>query len=266
MVFHELASYLTVNVPLVGFIRTEIGKDELCAFLVEIFIVIFRNLGRTMRRFVSRIVTVLLVYQTHIKRHLVRVVGGNQHLGLFFRFRQRLPVYVGRISGFSELYQFLNENFLLGSGRYVIELFVEFRPVNPYVFSRFVIGYLRVEIGEFRHFDKVAETFLLHDLVGYGKFKVRAFLRIDSRPTVKTRNPLPLHFFRTEIFEKEIEFGQAVGNGRTGQEGSPQIPARALLYGTDGEEHVHGLHASFGIAHTGNPRMACVEHQVLEIV
>ena len=39
MVFHELASYLTVNVPLVGFIRTEIGKDELCAFLVEIFIV-----------------------------------------------------------------------------------------------------------------------------------------------------------------------------------------------------------------------------------
>lgn len=45
-----------------------------------------------------------------------------------------------------------------------------------------------------------------------------------------------------------------------------QVSACALLYGTDGKEHVHGLHASFGIAQTGNSRMACTEHQVLEIV
>ena len=148
----------------------------------------------------------------------------------------------------------------------MIELLVEFRPVNPYVLGRLVIGYLRIEIGEFRHFDKIAETLFLHDLVGHGKFKVRAFLRIDGRPTVKTDNTLPLHFLRTEIFEKEIEFRQAVGNGRTGQESGPQIPACALLYGTDGEKHVHGLHASFGVAQTGNSCMACIEHQVLEIV
>ena len=86
---------------------------------------------------------------------------------LFFRLGQRLPVYIGRIPGFSELYQFLNENLLLGSGRYVIELLVEFRPVNPYVLGRLVICYLRIEIGEFRHFDKIAETLFLHDLVGY---------------------------------------------------------------------------------------------------
>lgn len=219
-----------------------------------------------MGRLVSRIIAVFRVYQPHVKRHLVRVVGGDQHLCLFFRLGQRFPVYVGCIPGFSELYQFLNENLLLGSGRYVIELLVEFRPVNPYVLGRFVIGYLRIKIGEFRHFDKITETLFLHDLVGHGKFKVRAFLRIDGRPTVKTGNLLPLHLLRTEIFEKEIEFRQAVGNGRTGQESGPQIPACALLYGTDGEKHVHGLHASFGVAQTGNSRMACIEHQVLEIV
>ena len=49
----------------------------------------------------------------------------------------------------------------------MIELLVEFRPVNPYVLGRLVIGYLRIEIGEFRHFDKIAETLFLHDLVGY---------------------------------------------------------------------------------------------------
>ena len=47
-----------------------------------------------MGRLVSRTVTVLLVYQPHVKRHLVRVVGGDQHLCLFFRLGQRFPVYV----------------------------------------------------------------------------------------------------------------------------------------------------------------------------
>ena len=120
-----------------------------------------------MGRLVSRTVTVLLVYQPHVKRHLVRVVGGDQHLCLLLRFGQRLPVYVGRIPGFGELYQFLNENLLLGSGRYVIELLVEFRSVSPHVFSGLVIGYFRIEIGEFRHLDKIAETLFLHHLVGH---------------------------------------------------------------------------------------------------
>ena len=91
-----------------------------------------------MGRLVSRIVAVFKIYQPHVKRHLVRVVGGDQHLCLFFRLGQRFPVYVVCIPGFSELYQFLNENLLLGSGRYVIELLVEFRPVNPYVLGRLV--------------------------------------------------------------------------------------------------------------------------------
>ena len=120
-----------------------------------------------MGRLVSRIVAVFKIYQPHVKRHLVRVVGGDQHLCLLLRFGQRLPVYVGRIPGFGELYQFLNENLLLGSGRYVIELLVEFRSVNPHVFSGLVIGYLRIEIGEFRHLDKITETLFLHHLVGH---------------------------------------------------------------------------------------------------
>ena len=49
----------------------------------------------------------------------------------------------------------------------MIEPLVEFRPVNPYILSRFVIGYLRLEIGEFRHLDKIAETLFLHHLVGH---------------------------------------------------------------------------------------------------
>lgn len=146
MVFHELAPYLAVDVPLVRLVSAQVREYELCAFLVEIFVVIFRNLGRAMGRLVSRIVAVFRVYQPHVKRHLVRVVGGDQHLCLFFRLGQRFSVYVGRIPGFSELYQFLNENLLLGSGRYVIELLVEFRPVNPYVLGRFVIGYLRIKV------------------------------------------------------------------------------------------------------------------------
>ena len=120
-----------------------------------------------MGRLVSRTVAVLLVYQPHVKRHLVRVVGGDQHLCLLLRLGQRLPVYVGRIPGFGELYQFPDENLLLGSRRYMIQLFVEFRPVNPHVFSGLVIGYLRIEIGEFRHLDKIAETLFLHHLVGH---------------------------------------------------------------------------------------------------
>mgnify|MGYP005979382709 CR=1 FL=1 len=146
VVFHELAPYFAVDVPLVRLVSAQVREYELCAFLVKIFVVILRNLGRAVGRLVSRTVAVLLVYQPHVKRHLVRVVGGDQHLCLFFRLGQRFPVYVGCIPGFSELYQFLNENLLLGSGRYVIELLVEFRPVNPYVFGRFVIGYLRIKV------------------------------------------------------------------------------------------------------------------------
>ena len=67
MVFHELAPDFTVDVPLVGFIGTQVLKNELCAFLVKIFIVILRNLGRAMGRLVSRTVAVLLVYQPHVK-------------------------------------------------------------------------------------------------------------------------------------------------------------------------------------------------------
>ena len=98
----------------------------------------------------------------------------------------------------------------------MIKLLVEFRPVNSHVLGCLVIGNLRIEVGKFRDFNKIAKTLLLYDLVGYGKLEVRAFLCIYSRPTVKTCNPLTFHFFGTEVFEKEIEFGQAVGNGRTG--------------------------------------------------
>ena len=48
MVFHQLAFYLAVDIPLVRFICAEVRKNELCAFLVEVFVIILRNFGRTM--------------------------------------------------------------------------------------------------------------------------------------------------------------------------------------------------------------------------
>ena len=58
----------------------------------------------------------------------------------------------------------------------------------------------------------------------------------------------------------------AVGNGRARQERRPQVPARALLYGADGEQQVQRLLASFGVAQPRHTVVAGVERQVLELV
>ena len=132
----------------------------------------------------------------------------------------------------------------------MIQLLVEFRPVNAYVLRCLVVRYLRIEIGKFGNFDKIPETLFLYNLIGDGKLEIRSFLGIYSRPAVKTCNPLPFHFFGTEIFEQQIEFGQTVGYGRSGQEGGTEVLSGTFLYGTDGEKQVHGLHAAFGISKT----------------
>lgn len=46
VVFHELAPYFAVDVPLVRLVSAQVREYELCAFLVKIFVVILRNLGR----------------------------------------------------------------------------------------------------------------------------------------------------------------------------------------------------------------------------
>ena len=47
---------------------------------------------------------------------------------------------------------------------------------------------------------------------------------------------------------------------------SPQVPARPLLYGADGEQQVQRLLASLGVAQPRHTVMARVERQVLELV
>ena len=266
MVFHQLAPDFAVNVPFVRLVRAQVGKHELRALLVEILVVVFRNPGRAVGCLISRIVPVFHVDEAHVKRHLVRVVGGYQHFRLLFRIGQRKAVYMGGVPALRKLYQLLYEHLLVGRGRYMVQLLVEFRPVHTHVLRSLVVGYLRVEIGKFGHFDKVPEPFLLHDLVGHGELKVRAFLGIYGGPTVKAGDSLPFHFSGAKVFEKQVKLGQTVGDGRTRQEGGPQVPTGAFLNGTDGKKQVHRLYASFRVSKSRNPCMAGVEHQVLEIM
>ena len=140
------------------------------------------------------------------------------------------------------------------------------RSVDADVLRCPVISDLSVERRQLRHFDKIAETLFLHDLVGHGELKVRAFLGIYGGPTVKAGDSLPFHFSGAKVFEKQVKLGQTVGDGRTRQEGGPQVLAGAFLNGTDGKKQVHRLYASFRVSKSRNPCMAGVEHQVLEIM
>ena len=148
----------------------------------------------------------------------------------------------------------------------MVQYLVLVRTVHAHVFRRAVIGDLVVEGRKLRNFDKIAETLLLHHVVRHVELEVGRLLGENRRPCVEAPNILPFQFLRTQIFEEQVQFRQTVGNGRAGQERSPQVLARALLYGSDGKEHIQGFLASFTITQSRHAVMPGIESQVLELM
>ena len=156
-----------------------------------------------MARLVVQVVIVLVrVNHAHIECHLTGIIGGNQHLRLFFRIRKFLASQHRRITCLCELHQFLDKFFLYGSRRDIVQYLVLLRPVNAYIRRRAVIGNLIVESRQLRHFDKIAEPFFLYHLIRDRKLKVGGLLGKDCRPCVETVDVLPFQFLRAEIFEQ----------------------------------------------------------------
>ena len=73
---------------------------------------------------------------------------------------------------------------------------------------RAVVGDFVVKGGKLRHFDEVAETIFLYDIVRNRKLEVGGFLGEYRRPRIKTVDVLPFQLLGTEIFEQQVEFRQ----------------------------------------------------------
>ena len=217
-------------------------------------------------RLVVGVVFVIGVYHTHIQSHLPRVVGSDEHLCLLFRFRQRQPAQQRGVARLRKFHQLFDEILLVGRRRYVVQYLVLVRTVHTHVLRCAVVGNLVVKGGKFRHFDEVAETLFLHHIVRHIELEVGRLLGEDSRPCVETADVLPFQFLRTQVFEEQVQFRQAVGYGRAGKECRPQVLARALLYGAYGKEHVKCLLASLAVSQSRHTVVARVESQILELV
>ena len=211
-------------------------------------------------------VFVIWIYHAHIQSHLPRVVGSDEHLCLLLRFRQRQPAQQRGVASLRKFHQLLDEILLVGRRRYVVQYLVLVRTVHTHVLRRAVVGDFVVKGGKFGHFDEVAKTLLLHHVVCHVELEVGCLFGKNCRPCVETPNILPFQFLRAQIFEEQVQFRQTVGNGRAGQERSPQVLSRTLLYSSYGKEHIQGFLASFRVSQACHTVMPCVEGQVLELV
>ena len=106
----------------------------------------------------------------------------------------------------------------------------------------------------------------MHDLVGHGKLVVDGFLGKYGRPGIEGADILTLQFLRAQVLEKQVQFRERVGDGRSREERRPQVAARALLYGTQREKHVERPLRPLGISEARHPVMPGRESQVLEFV
>ena len=164
----------------------------------------------TFRSLVAGVVAISRVDKSHIHRHFAGIVSGNQHLRLFFRFRQRFTTEYRGIAVFGKSHQFGNKIFLIGRGRYLAQYLLFFRAVNTDIGGGSVIRYLIVERRKFRHFDEIAETLLLNDVVCHGKFKIGGFLGENRRPCVETPNILHFKRIGAQVFEQQIQLCQRI--------------------------------------------------------
>ena len=148
----------------------------------------------------------------------------------------------------------------------MVQYLVLVRTVHTHVLRRAVVCNLVIEGGKLRHFDEVAETLFLYHVVRHVELEVGRLFGEDSRPSVETPDILPFQFLRTQVFEEQVQLRQRVADGRTGQERSSQVLARAFLYGADGKEHIECFLASFRVTQTSHTVVPRVESQVLKLM
>jgi len=217
VVLRQLPLYLAVHVPPVArLVRSQIREHELRAFLRIIPVVILRNRLGAVRSLVVGVVLIMRVYHAHVESHLPCVVGGDKHLRLFLRFRQRQSAQQRGVARLRKFHQLFDEILLVGRGRYMVQYLVLVRTIYTHILCRAVVGYLVVEGGKLRHFDEVAETLLLHHVVRHVELEVGRLLGEDSRPCVKAPNILPFQFLRAQVLEKQVQLRQRVADGRAG--------------------------------------------------
>ena len=258
---------LAVHVPpFTRLIRPQVREYELRAFLCVVSVVILRYHLGAVARLVVGVVFVVRVYHAHIQCHLAGVIGGDEHLRLLLRFRQRQSAQQCRIARFGKFHQLLDEILLVGRGRYVVQYLVLVRTVHAHILRRAVVGDFVVEGGKLRHLDEVAKTLLLHDVVRHVELEVSGLLGENRRPRIEAADVLPLQLFRTQVLEEQVQLRQRVADGRARKERSPQVLARPLLYGADGKEHVQGFLATLAVAQSRHTVVPRVKRKILELV
>jgi len=205
VVLHQFAFDFGVHAPAAsGLVRAQIRKDELRAFVRVVLAVILRYRLGAMARLVVRVVFIRRVNHAHIQRHLPCVVRGDEHLRLFFRFRQRQPAQYRRVARLGELHQLLDKHLLVRGGWYVVQYLVLLRTVHANVLRRAVVGYLVVERRQLRHLDEIAEAFLLHDVVRHVELEIGRLLGEDGSPCVEAADVLFLQRLRAQVLEQQV--------------------------------------------------------------
>ena len=267
VVLHQFPLYFGIDRPTTSWlIRSQVGEHKLRTLLLVKLSVVFGNCCRTVRSLVVWMVAIRRVYHAHIQCHLSGIVRGNEHLCLFLRVRQRSTAENRSIASFGKLHQFLDEDLLVWCRLDVMQYLVHLWPVHTHVLCSSVVRDFVIELSQFRHLDEVSEPLLLDDVVRHRELKVRRFLGEDSGPCIEAAYVLTLQFLRSKVLEEQIQFRQAVADGRTRQKRGAQVLALLILHGADGKKQVECPLASQTVAKSCHTVVTGVEHQVLELV
>ena len=110
VVLRQLPLYLAIYVPSVArLVCSQIREHELRSLSARRICGNIRIIFGAVARLVVGVVFVIRVYHAHIQSHLPRVVGGDEHLRLFLRFRQGGSAQQRGVARLGELHQPFDE-------------------------------------------------------------------------------------------------------------------------------------------------------------
>ena len=154
-----------------------------------------------MARLVIGIISIRGVNKPEVKSHLAGIVCGNEHLRLLFCIRQRSTSENSGVATLCKVHQFLYKFLLLRRRWNIMKNLMFLRTVNTNIFRCAIVRNLIIKCRQLGHFDKIAETLLLNQIVGDRELEVGGFLCEDSRPCVETADFLPFKLIRAKILE-----------------------------------------------------------------
>ena len=214
VIFDQFTFYFTIYVPLPGFVSAEVGKDELRTLMLIVLIVVVCNHPGAMAGFIVHMVAETgRIDHTHIERHFTGVIRSNQHLCLIFPIGQFTTIEQFPVACLCKLNQTVDKCRLVGRGWYVMQYLILLRPVDADIGGCTKVGDFGIKGRQFRHFDKVAETLFLYNLVGYRKLVVNGFFSKNGRPRIKSFKVLAFHLLRTQILKQQVQLSKGVGYG-----------------------------------------------------